>query len=307
MFLQQDPRLMSSRSLFARFAAALALAMVLFLPSRAALAEWYAQSCPSWTAPYATTISPEETARLSGLHAGGACAAGGWSCLPRALGATGKDYVVDNCVNSQGCTAGPWGDQQSSTHVFGVNNYCASTINGKNAGKPECPDCKAGNPINGGTNNKYQVEVDFASNGGLEFVRTYNSGLPGDRGVLGSRWRHNWDRTVFDAVVTAQTFRGDGKRYRYLPPSSGTVWTTDPDVLDRLEKLGDGTWRLTTAANEVELYDTNGRLQSVTSAAGDVFRARLAHLAPGRNRGRGLRDNELRFRRQRLAHQGDNA
>jgi hypothetical protein len=64
-----------------------------------------------------------------------------------------------------------------------------------NAGDGGGPPC-CGNPINTGTQNKFQREVDFQAPypGGLSFVRFYNSESLGTDGGAGLGWTHNWGR-----------------------------------------------------------------------------------------------------------------
>jgi YD repeat-containing protein len=263
----QEAPPMSLSSFLARVISALALASLLFLPSRSVLGnERTPQVCPVWDSGEAA--SPEESAAAEGSVVGtSTCAAGGWACQPRP-NAQGFDYTAYTCTNSLGCFEETSGSNYTLVFGFGNDLHCANDQLTKDVG----PCCNGkGDPINGGTGNKYQIEVDYPRIGGLEFVRTYNSLIYGDATVLGFKWRHSWDRSIYSlSGLVAVVFRPDGKRFRYNPPSSGTVWTPDPDVVDQLEKLGDGTWRLTTASNEVELFDTAGKLQSVTSASGDV-------------------------------------
>lgn len=159
---------------------------------------------------------------------------------------------------------------------------------GKNAGS--CDKC-VGNPINPGTGNKYQLDTDYRSSGAfpLEFIRAYNS-IPADTGAqtvdntglkaisfltLGSKWRHSYDRSiVFNStttVTTAAAFRPDGKVYYFT--LTGTAWLQESDVSDRLERLTDGGgsptgWRYTTQTDDVEIYDVNGKLLSITTRSG---------------------------------------
>lgn len=249
----------------------LAVASLIALACGPAHAVWMGQNCPTWSAGGVSGLyaDPTAAALAAARKIGGACAGVSMSCAPTANGA-GYNYTVYSCTNPQNCGATATGTAYTSVYQFGSDVHCAAFVpdNGKNLGPPPCPDCSQGNPINGAVGNKFQSEVDFKA-GGLEFVRTYNSLYPGEHSALGHKWRHNWDRKVFSMSANAQIIRGDGKRYFFTPPSSGNVWVGDPDVLERLESVSGG-WKVTTGADEVELYNSAGKLVSVASASGEV-------------------------------------
>jgi YD repeat-containing protein len=48
------------------------------------------------------------------------------------------------------------------------------------------------------------------------------------------------------------------------------VLQRDPDVVESLVQLFSGGWRFTDAADNVELYDVNGKLTSITTRSGLV-------------------------------------
>jgi YD repeat-containing protein len=130
------------------------------------------------------------------------------------------------------------------------------------------------NPINGGTGNKWQHEIDLAGGAsGLAFDRYYNASTTASTGTLGSGWSHAYDRSItvysFGAWATAR--RQDGKAYNFNP--SGGIWTPDADVNDRLEELKDGNgtrtgWRYTTADQAIESYDADGKLTAIVDRSG---------------------------------------
>ncbi|MGZ5113378.1 MAG: DUF6531 domain-containing protein, partial [Usitatibacter sp.] len=125
------------------------------------------------------------------------------------------DYTSYSCSDGVHCSIGVSSNYDQQLYIA-PNNYCGDQRpdylpdQHRNPGKPDCPDCAKGNPINGGTGNKYQIETDFPRVGALEFVRTYNSWLPGEHTVLGAQWRHNWDRSIFSGGGLAAVTRGDG-------------------------------------------------------------------------------------------------
>ena len=146
--------------------------------------------------------------------------------------------------------------------------YCAVTMEDPKNNGPTCPNC--GNPVNIATGNKYQQETDFPSQGEgtLEFTRTYNALNPFGRGNIGAQWSHNYARSLF-AIGTTQrnAIRGDGKEFRFV--LTGGVWTPEADTPYQLAPSG-AQWLLTTPDDEVELYDSTGRLLSITSRSGKV-------------------------------------
>jgi len=145
--------------------------------------------------------------------------------------------------------------------------YCfANTDDPKNLGP--CPSC--GNPINIATGNKFQQEVDFPASGegSLEFTRTYNALNPFGTGLIGTRWTHTWARSLFPVgTADMRAIRGDGMEFKFV--LSGGVWTPDADVPYSLVPSGT-QWQLTSAENEIEIYNAGGKLLSVTTPSGKV-------------------------------------
>jgi RHS repeat-associated protein len=141
----------------------------------------------------------------------------------------------------------------------------------KNNGDPKKTDCKlsCSNPVNTGTGGKYQREVDFArpSEGGLEFVRHYNSGARGSTSSVGANWQHNWALRI-EKLIPAEVYatRGDGVRRTFVANGSGG-WIGEADTPDVLVQTAGG-WTLTTRNNEVETYDSEGRILTSVDAMG---------------------------------------
>src|SRR4029078_2590169 len=138
-----------------------------------------------------------------------------------------------------------------------------------------CPDCERlrsnpkGNPVNITIGNKYQQETDFrmGGEGGLEFTRTYNAlGPVVDVGV-GSNWTHTWSRSLFINAAWIDAQRSDGKVFHFA--LSGGQWVPDVDISCQLVQSG-SQWQLTTDGDEIELYDSAGKLLSVTTRSGKV-------------------------------------
>lgn len=160
----------------------------------------------------------------------------------------------------------------------------------KNLGACTGPNQTAGNPVSIGTGNKFQQETDILPNsvGALSFVRYYNSFQMGSR-ELGLQWRHSYDRAASMDVLESTPFwtwieRPDGKAYKFGRPASGTQWLADADVSDRLYQLVDANnngigWRYIAASDETEIYDSSGKLLSITARNG-VVQTLLYSTAP---------------------------
>jgi len=168
-----------------------------------------------------------------------------------------------------------------------------SPIEAKNNGWPQGEACK-GNPINIGTGNKFQQEIDYAGAGPfpLTITRYYNSRSVNSVRHWGIGWTSYYDRRIqfFGTGATSVTaHRHDGRAIYFSP--SGQGWIPDADTADRIERRTDAGgaflgWRLTTAEGAIELYDTQGRLVSIRSREGfmqslayDPVTGRLATVA----------------------------
>ena len=126
-----------------------------------------------------------------------------------------------------------------------------------------------GNPIHAGTGNKFQTETDYrVSSTPLTFVRYYNS-YDTRVGVLGSNWRHNYERTITLSTVTttndtATVIRADGKVFTFT--HNAWVWTTDADVTATLSGNATSGFVYTLQNGTVENYDAAGKLISIVNS-----------------------------------------
>jgi RHS repeat-associated protein len=130
-----------------------------------------------------------------------------------------------------------------------------------------------GEPINTANGNKYDVISDYVAAGHspLRFLRYYDSQMPVSA-AMGSHWRHFYERaieTVSSTVV--KTRRADGKAYQFT--LNNGAWTSGPDVNIQLQPFTDGSgqsqgWKLTTAQDDVEVYNAQGQLTHITSRGG---------------------------------------
>ena len=165
--------------------------------------------------------------------------------------------------------------------------------------------CAVGNPINPGTGNKHQTETDYIGVGifPIIFQRTYNSVETMQSGIVGRRWRHSYERKVYHddllrpenkraceavdyytytikgwvprceiqsspVLTTATVSRPDGKMIYFVLDANG-IGHPDSDVEATLVKTDSG-WQYTSENNEIETYDANGLLRSITSPSGLV-------------------------------------
>jgi len=156
----------------------------------------------------------------------------------------------------------------------------------KRAGKPL--SCPVGNPIDAGSGNKYHVETEYAGKGvfPITFSWTYNSSRYGalayNTEPLGYNRAHYYNRRidlyttnpVSGPLSTAYALRPDGKTLRFTYKAATASWESDGDIHDTLEQVTDATgavtgWQYHTAEDEVELYDSTGRLSSITDVRGN--------------------------------------
>jgi RHS repeat-associated protein len=161
----------------------------------------------------------------------------------------------------------------------------------KNQGPQNCQ----GNPINAGTGNKFQSESDYATTGSttLAITRSYNSitslnpttealGQP-----FGRHWRGTYSRAVVENNQSRVVYRPDGRAFNYAFDSSAQRWQSDADITSALVQLSNNSgWSYTNAdSDEIEIYDANGRLQSITARNGMVKTLTYSDGTSGTNGG----------------------
>jgi len=172
-----------------------------------------------------------------------------------------------------------------SNGQYSVYGYWSVDINsaspppgvpGKNAGSCNCKsnpiNLVAADPINLGTGNEYRDDEDAAL-GDLSIHRYYNSETVIASAHSGPNWRQSFDRSLnyTDGSATAViTYRPDGHQFVFT--QSGTNWTTDPDVSDRLTSSTDTSGNVTgwtyfeAATRQTESYSASGQLNAITDA-----------------------------------------
>ncbi|WP_445147248.1 RHS repeat-associated core domain-containing protein [Dyella sp. Tek66A03] len=139
-----------------------------------------------------------------------------------------------------------------------------------------CTSCNGTNPIHTASGNKYQRETDYVGMGPypLRFDRAYShntivANLPVPMGI---GWSHTYSShltaypsTPGGSIDRVRAYRADGRMLTFS--LSGSTWQADADVSERLVATTSG-WQLTTPADDVESYDNEGRLISITSLGG---------------------------------------
>ncbi len=150
-----------------------------------------------------------------------------------------------------------------------------------NATKDDGDDCDqakfCGDPINYATGNSFQSEIDLALKGAQQFARFYNSRAP-ILGALGYGWRHSYERRLVSQLNLSPSrvslSRPDGK-FLHFNENPLKAWTTESDVNFSVTAVYDSgttepptSWVVKTAANELEIYDADGELTSISSMSG---------------------------------------
>lgn len=154
--------------------------------------------------------------------------------------------------------------EQSSTATLEINVQAGN--NGIGAQAP-----KGADPVVLSTGNYIQENTDLRLPGKgfpFEFTRFYNSksGVLGDA-PLGYGWTHRYNERIYDFTNTVLVTRGDGSTWTFYPTNGG--YTGEPGVFDRLARAIDGSWLLTSKAQFVSRFDSEGSLTSVTDRNGN--------------------------------------
>ncbi len=150
---------------------------------------------------------------------------------------------------------------------------CASSANTNTTAK-----ATAGNPINFALGYKYQKEIDY-SGGVLSFTRAYRSDSTWTSDIIGSHWRHNFDR-VFNVVDTPATTSinitdSTGARTVFSLESDGSWLPYDLDITTKLESILSGLdvvgYIYTTNSDRKEYFDTNGLMYRIEYEGGQAL------------------------------------
>ncbi|TLN09898.1 RHS repeat protein, partial [bacterium] len=131
-----------------------------------------------------------------------------------------------------------------------------------------------GDSIDAATGNFFALETDLAFDAPglpIAFTRVINSQEQEMyRGPLGQNWHLGYDKMLImykDGSILAAG--GDGGGIFFRPSGSG--YTADPDVTEKLVKNGDGTYAVITKYNTVYHFDIDGMLDSITDRNGNII------------------------------------
>jgi len=170
--------------------------------------------------------------------------------------------------------------------------------------QPEC-ECP-GNPVRFAAKEKFQIETDYAGPQGLEFTRHYSSTKfrsswshtyakrltttwkAYKTGVIYPSLTYIWDPALrlwisnggkpeaVEHIFTTTITGPNGYGYSFTSWDRGATWFAESDVnatLTALEFDADRNilkWRMTTASNDAETYDGQGKLIAIEFASGRV-------------------------------------
>ena len=126
----------------------------------------------------------------------------------------------------------------------------------------QCP--ALGNPINAGTGNKFQKELDYQSSGqdGLVYRRYYNSMGTGLKNRYGEGWSADyWQRIVPQTSTTVELRRPDGQYILFFKVDD--QWQPRSNIVIQLEELFDSQnlrvgWRVILEDDTVEEFVDDG-------------------------------------------------
>ena len=153
-----------------------------------------------------------------------------------------------------------------------MGNLCVPDGNqdsNRSQGAPQetCPAVQPAsqNPIFFGSGNKFQTHTDFRGTGTLplEWTRAYNS--------LDGIWRFSYSQRL-ELVSGLQTIvrQSDGKGTSFYKTTNG--WEPMADVkMSLVYDSGNDDWTVTYGDDTVEVFDSNGLVQSITNRAGQAI------------------------------------
>jgi len=190
----------------------------------------------------------------------------GTACVTADIGSNGNTDLQDRCF-FYGVTA------CSSLQVINQQTGLCEEPNTINVAKV-AGNCKAdqalliGNPVHPATGNKFQAENDISSSN-LSFTRYFNS-IPDLNIGLGQNWSADYFQTLILASPLTVVIREDGQQLTFNCPSNASGnCLKDLDIRLELDKTSTG-FALTTEDDVIEIYDTEGKLLSITPRSGET-------------------------------------
>lgn len=155
-----------------------------------------------------------------------------------------------------------------------IDRYCKTPMI-----PDSCPSTQVGNPIDTSNGNKKQVETDYSSTGysALQLIRYYNSNTAyAASGSFGKVWRMTYDRRVSKGSSSmAYVTRQNGRIYYFALVNAAWV-SQNAAIKDRLVELKNSSGATTgwmysdTSDDSQELYDSSGRVTTMTARNGQV-------------------------------------
>ncbi len=155
----------------------------------------------------------------------------------------------------------PGGQEQTSIFDFNCNGSTAETSYGESSSNM----CVA-STANPGSGNLYHSQQIYKN----DFVLAYNS-LDNYAGPLGRGWTHNFNIKITEGPSSSLEFhRESGKRIFFR--ESGGIYYPEArsDEYSSIVKNQDGTYTRVTKAGVVYLFDTAGRLTSITDRNNNI-------------------------------------
>ena len=126
-----------------------------------------------------------------------------------------------------------------------------------------------GDPINFDVGYVTETAVDYSA-GNLTFSRVYRSDSTWTDNTIGALWRTNYARTLTVGGGAASITDGTGATTDYT--QSGSDWIPDdPDTTATFEDDGSGGYIYTLPNNNVEKYDSSGKLTRIEYLGGGAL------------------------------------
>jgi YD repeat-containing protein len=133
------------------------------------------------------------------------------------------------------------------------------------------------NPINFFSGNKHQQEVIYEGGALLRFLITYNSKFVYTSGTkaLYQQWVQSYSQSIEVATATSPSkvtvSRNSGQKIVFYEANGS--WAPDSNIKEKLVEIIDGAgnrsgWVFTTVDDDIESYDRDGKLLSITDKSG---------------------------------------
>ena len=193
---------------------------------------------------------------------------------------------VDWCLNyPEQFTLTGWMGRNEKISEYCPDGYRPSddgTICVKDIKGDSCDLIKNPISITNGTKVHSETDINLINQGGVSFSRFYdsagyyqgNKGTEDYTGKFGDYWFHNYDKTIYfptdQSIVSAIVHRENGK-IKYFGGDGKELFKMQ-NKSARLNKLTDTngvvTWSYADSNGSTEIYDSTGRLRSITSLSG---------------------------------------